>query len=85
MKRNPLPPDPEEMNDKRAQWAANAVNTFLKVCKTDREDALADLLCDLRHYADRQGYDWTRDLRRAEMNYQAETEDIPTQEDFDDA
>jgi hypothetical protein len=48
-----LPPDPECMNDDRAKWADRAVEAFIMETLTDPEDALADLLGDLRHWADR--------------------------------
>lgn len=40
------------MNHKRAGWARNAIDTFMDDTKTDKEDAIADLLCDLMHMCD---------------------------------
>jgi hypothetical protein len=48
-----LPPDPESMNDDRAEWAAAALTEFQRVTGTEDEDALGDLLTDLMHWADR--------------------------------
>ena len=68
-----LPPDPEEMNDQRAAWAAAALFHFRTCCRTDYEDALADLLCDLMHWADRANFDFDAALFRARFHYDAET------------
>lgn len=69
-----LPPDPEEMNDSRAEWAAVAVRAFQKATGTDPEDLLSDLLCDLRHWADRNGETFATQLERANRNYLEETQ-----------
>jgi hypothetical protein len=73
---NDLPPDPDNMNDSRASWAAAALQTFksstgsnsarvsramesfavltgTKKAKENPETILGDLLCNLRHLADR--------------------------------
>jgi hypothetical protein len=42
--RNQLPPDPENMNGDRAEWAGAALRHFQCVTGTDYEDALGDLL-----------------------------------------
>jgi hypothetical protein len=72
-----LPPDPENMNDKRAAWAAVALRAFRLVTGTDNEDALGDLLCDLMHLSDRNDYDFNDALSRARWHYQAETTAVP--------
>ncbi len=36
-----LPPDPENMNDSRAEWAGLALSTFMQRTGADQEDALA--------------------------------------------
>jgi hypothetical protein len=69
----PLPPDPEGMNAKRAHHAWVAVVAFQNETGTDDEDCLCDLLCDLRHWADRNGYDWENQMRRAANHYTEET------------
>lgn len=69
-----LPPDPEAMNDDRSNWAAAALSRFVECTGTDREDALADLLTDLMHLADREEvFDFERDLNRARVHYVEET------------
>ena len=68
-----LPPDPENMNDSRAEWAGAALSTFMKETGTDQEDALGDLLADLMHWADRNSYDFDAALERARGHYEAET------------
>jgi hypothetical protein len=40
--------------------------------RTDRQDALPDLLCDLMHLADREGWDFGKAVQRAEGHYREE-------------
>ena len=68
-----LPPDPEGMNGCRAEWAGQAIAAFTLATGTDREDALADLLADLMHWADRNGVSFADELGRARNHYGAET------------
>lgn len=74
-----LPPDPECMNDDRAEWAGLAVKAFAERVfhnPADREDAetvFGDLLVDLFHWADRHGVDFEEQLRNALRNYEEET------------
>ena len=72
-KQKPLPPDPEEMNDERSTWAESIILTFMDLTRTDRGDALSDLLCDLMHWCDRNGQDFEAELRRGRMHYRDET------------
>jgi len=69
-----LPPDPEGMNDSRAEWAGAALSSFMMVTGTDEEDALGDLLADLMHWADRNGYDFDAALDPGRWHYDAETD-----------
>ena len=69
-----LPPDPENMNEDRAKWASEALLRFQMETGTDLEDALADLLGDLMHWADRNGRDFETDLERARRYYAEETD-----------
>lgn len=72
---DPLPPDPDSMNAMRAAWAHSALSAFVKACSTEWEDALADLLCDLIHLADRdEQLDFEQALERARSHYEAETD-----------
>jgi len=68
-----LPPDPDNMNDSRAQWAGAALSTFMKETGTDEEDSLGDLLADLMHWADRNNFDFDAALDHARWQYGAET------------
>lgn len=70
-----LPPDPEQENENRADWAATALDMFQMTTSTDDEDKLSDLLCDLRHWADRHPEfgTWEYNLARAMRNYEEET------------
>lgn len=71
-----LPPDPEGMNDERAQWAETAIKAFMRETGTDPDDAVADLIADLMHLCDR---DWANygkfgaQLARAKRHYKEET------------
>jgi len=49
---------PSSMNHQRAAWADAAVLTFMHETGTDVEDVLGDLLCDLMHWAAREGHDF---------------------------
>jgi hypothetical protein len=68
-----LPPDPEAMNNERAEWAAIALRQFQCATGADFDDALADLLGDLMHWADRNAITFDDELSRARMHYEAET------------
>lgn len=68
-----LPPDPDGQNNDRAKWAQEAIAAFMEATGTDLEDALPDLLCDLMHWADRNGQQFGMMLERARENYKAET------------
>lgn len=68
-----LPPDPDDMNDSRAEWAGYALAAFIDQTGAAREDAVSDLICDLMHLADRTGISFAADLERARCHYEAET------------
>jgi hypothetical protein len=83
-----LPPDPEKMNEDRAIWAMTAITAFQERTRTNLEDALSDLLCDLMHLADRRDTfrepgenpesmieDFEAALQRAREHYEEETLD----------
>jgi len=72
-------------NEERAAWAAHALLQYA-IGKEGREEPydeteaiLSDLLCDLRHYADRHSIDFKTCLDRAEMHYDAEIGEDPAQ------
>ena len=73
MKASSLPPDPDELNSARAEWAQAAIIAFREVTGAEEEEALSDLLCNLMHLADRQGKGFYASLRRAIDNYVHET------------
>jgi hypothetical protein len=75
-----LPPDPEGMNDDRAEWAHEAIIGFMKRTGTDFQDSLGDLLCDLMHWSDRAGFDFQIALDRAHAHYTEETGGMPWQQ-----
>ena len=76
-RRNRLPPDPDNMNGSRAEWAAVALRAFMDATRTDEEDALGDLLTDLLHWANRHNFDFELALDRARWHYEAETTGQP--------
>ena len=68
-------PGDHPTNEHRAAWAAEATASFAKASDMeDESDAtkLRDLLCDLRHWADRQGVDWREAMTDADGFYRAE-------------
>jgi len=71
-----LPPDPDGENDKRAGFAAGAVAHFAALVRQrDEETAttVQDLLCDIRHFCDRQGIDFAEVLESSAYHYEIET------------
>ena len=68
-----LMPDPEKMNDDRAEWAAATLRHFQCMTGCDYEDSLGDLLGDLMHWSDRNNFDFEAALCRARGHYAAET------------
>jgi hypothetical protein len=68
-----LPPDPHRVNASRAECARYALSAFLSQTRTDPEAAVADLLCNLMHLADRTDTDFDADLARARMHYACES------------
>jgi hypothetical protein len=73
MNKSIIPPDPEKMNDNRAEWGASCIRHFQCTTGADFDDALSDLLCDLMHWADRNELEFDGQLSRARMHYEAET------------
>lgn len=74
------PPDPEGLNDKRAEWARAALEEFAEQTGLNpSEDAdgwftiVSDLLSDLRHFCDRCDVDWAKVNANADTHYAAET------------
>jgi len=69
-----IPNDPDDMNEDRASWARAALGAFMgETYQTDQIEALGDLVCDLRHLADRLGMDWYKVLDGAGLHYTYET------------
>ena len=76
-----LPPDPDGINDDRAQWAEAALRCFQREIGADDDTALGDLLCDLMHWCDRNDFDLDAALSTARAHDEAETAPEPTEED----
>lgn len=74
-----VPPDPTGINGDRSGWAQSAIAAFQEATGADDCDALADLLGDLMHWADREGprgdpsFTFDSELARGTMHYEAET------------
>jgi len=59
-------------NHPRADWARTALDAFQAETGADDCDAPADLLCDLMHLADREGWPFHAAYSRAWFHYHAE-------------
>lgn len=69
-----IPPDPDNQNDERADWAGRCLELFKKLTRCDEEDAVHDLITDLAHYCDRQEtVDFNDELNHAANMYNEET------------
>jgi hypothetical protein len=62
-------------NSDRADWADTAVRAFMGACRTDREYAIQDLMCNMLHLARREGLDPQQVLSSAEMHFDAEEQE----------
>ena len=65
-------------NKDRAEWAAAAPRHFQCITGTDHDDALTDLLCDLRHWCNREKVSFDSAHTRAQEHYDAETSYMAT-------
>jgi hypothetical protein len=59
----------------RAASADAALTAYMSRTSCDCEDCLADLLCDLMHWADMARLDFAREFRRARFGYCAAVTD----------
>jgi hypothetical protein len=68
-------PDPEGINDDRASWALEALQTFQAATGAGDGDAMSDLIADLGHLADRNPEfgSVVAAIRRAAVHYGVET------------
>lgn len=67
-------------NDDRADWAQTALDAFARETRMDTAPEepptiMQDLLTDLMHLADREGYDFDNILRMARGNWEEEVEE----------
>jgi hypothetical protein len=77
-----LPPDPEGMNDDRAEWADDVLRRFASITDMhflkDQPELVSDLIADIHHWCDRNGVDFDQSVANAAGHYIAETSpDIP--------
>lgn len=77
-----IPPDPEEMNERRSGAAEQALLSFAEdIGETEEsgglgalaEQNISDLLADLAHYCDRRGLKLKKCLAQARLHYVEET------------
>lgn len=71
-------------NEDRAEWAGEALDTFADrtfggrsfstLHPEDQADCFADLLCNLRHFAAQNGFDFADLDRRGQGNYEYESD-----------
>ena len=59
----------------RAASADAALKAYMSRTSCDCEDCLADLLCDLMHWADKAQFNFAGEFRRGRFHYCAETAD----------
>jgi hypothetical protein len=59
----------------RAASADAALKAYMSRTSCDCEDCLADLLCDLMHWADQARFDFAEELRVARFYYDVQTAD----------
>ena len=62
-------------NAERAASADAALLAYMSRTRCGCEDCLADLLCDLMHWADKCRFSFAEELCRAHSNHAAETAD----------
>ena len=70
---NPLSPDPQRPNLRRARRAAAALAAYRRRTGADPQDAISDLLTDLMHWCEQFGPAFPAELHRARSHYAAET------------
>lgn len=63
-------------NDERATRAEAALTAYVAALKDassmNDEDTIADILCDIRHFCDREEIDFDAALKSSELNWEAE-------------
>jgi hypothetical protein len=64
-------PDPDGMNEERIEWAQESIDAMLE--HSDQDNVLCDLLCNLMHWADDNGYVFEAELNRGRLHYEDET------------
>lgn len=73
-----VPPDPEDMNEERAQWADEALEAFTtntgQYLAVEPADVVNDLITDIAHWCDRNKLQLSGILIRAIEHYGEETD-----------
>jgi hypothetical protein len=62
-------------NAERAASADAALKAYMSRTSCDCEDCLADLICDLMHWADKARFNFAEEFRRAYFHYRVELAD----------
>ena len=68
--------EPPTNNDDRANWAKKALEAFVAETKSNDDEAICDLICDLCHLAARTKKDALDEVRRGLIMY-ADERDYP--------
>lgn len=69
-----VPPDPDNMNERRGEWAGAALQEYQRQTGADIEDAVSDLMADLMHWCDQNNQEFDTELQRAHSHYTRETD-----------
>lgn len=68
-----FPPDPDEYNQQRADYAMGALDAFAKITGAGPDEALPDLLANLMHWCNRNDQNFSDALEQARGYYHEET------------
>lgn len=62
----------EKLNEQRAGWARDAIDAFEKATGTEGEESVSDLISDLGHLCDQEGFDFEMLVERGVRNHEEE-------------
>jgi hypothetical protein len=71
---------------KHISWAADTISYYQQRCRSGDEHAIADLVCDLGHLADKRGLNFLDEIRRGLHHWYVERETksgVPLTNDVD--
>ncbi len=67
------PPDPDNQNDDRIEWADQVAWLFQELTRCDEENIVCDLITDLAHWSHAKGYDMNEAVQHAAAMFNEET------------